>query len=476
MKTSTVSPILMKFGGTSVEDADAFERVSAIVYGRRHEQPVVVVSAMSRMTDALLSCITLAMADRLQESYLLLEEQLERHSRVAHELLDGERLCLFLLTLDKARSELAGQLHSVATAIGDYRARKDAIVAYGEHLSASLLAAVFCQCDLAARYFDARRLIITDKQYGRAEPLMEETYGLLRHELLPSINDGEIPVMGGFIGSHTDGTTTTLGRNGSDFTASLVGAALDAREIEIWSDVDGVFSADPHVVSRARHIPSLTYREAEELARFGAKIIHPKTIRPAAVKLIPIRIRNSRSPESPGTVVSKDTTLSPNEFKVITHKASVIALSINCGVEQSSDELLPSVCDALKSHRTDFSLVTTSGASISLVLDGPNVPALLLEELERLGAVQVNGQRALICVMGVGLHAMHPTRAYIMDALGYLEHESLSEDATNSCLLFLVDEKDAGEAVNRLHESLLEREIQEAAVTSLLTAPVSGQR
>lgn len=477
MNSLPVSPILMKFGGTSVEDAYAFERVARIVRGRRHERPVVVVSAMSRMTDALLSCVGAAAGGRPQEARPSLEEQLARHSRVARELSGGERLRLFLAGLDDARGELEALLHSVAAADGDQAALKDSVVSYGERLSALLLTSVLCERGLPARHFDARRLIITDKEYGRAEPLLEETYDRVRRELLPSVGGGEIPVLGGFIGGHADGTTTTLGRNGSDFTASLVGAALDAREVEIWSDVDGVLSADPHVVARARHIPSLTYGEAEELARFGAKILHPKTIRPAADKLIPIRIRNSRAPESPGTVVCTEADVSEHEFKAVTHKAGVTALRITCGVERGPDELLPAVFKALKNHPTDFALVATSGATVSLVFDGANVPAPLLEELGGVGAVQVTGRRALVCVMGAGHHTFRRVTGQVLHALRDLDNESISQGDSERHLLFLVDERDAHEAVNRLHESLLERETRPAAATCLLSAPaVPGEQ
>ncbi|HYG09225.1 MAG TPA: aspartate kinase, partial [Pyrinomonadaceae bacterium] len=272
-------PTVMKFGGTSVEDARAFARVARIVGARAQEEerPVVVVSAMSRVTDALLASVDTASTGDADGALRSLEEHFERHMLVARVLPAGARDELFL-ELELARRALGELLRRVASDGEPRRPLQDQILSYGECLSAKLLAAVLAERALPSAYVDARRCIITDDAHGSATPANDETYEHTRAELSPLLAAGRIPVLGGYIGSTADGRTTTLGRGGSDYTAALVGASIGAREIQIWTDVNGVLTADPRVVPHARTIPNLSFAEAAELAYFGAKVLHPKTI------------------------------------------------------------------------------------------------------------------------------------------------------------------------------------------------------
>ncbi|HEX6623551.1 MAG TPA: aspartate kinase [Pyrinomonadaceae bacterium] len=316
-------PTVMKFGGTSVEDARAFERVRRVVAAREAERPVVVVSAMGGFTDALLEAVGAASEGDAEAAAQALEPQFERHVEVARALLTEGAAGEVAATVEAARRGVAEALGAVAAQSKPPALLQDEVVSYGERLSAKLLAHVLRGAGLRARCVDARRCIRTDAEHGRATPHKDETERRTCEELAHLVEAGEVPVMGGFIASSAEGLTTTLGRGGSDYTAALVGAALRAREIQIWTDVSGVLTADPRIVREARTIPRLSYAEAAELAYFGAKVLHPKTILPAVVRNIPVRICNSRDAQAPDTVVYFDAEMSPRTVKAIARKKGV---------------------------------------------------------------------------------------------------------------------------------------------------------
>ena len=280
-------PRILKFGGTSVADAAAVERVTGVVREHGGPRPVVVVSALAGATDALLAAADAAADGHPRGIAPRLDALLERHARIANLLVRPEARKALLGGLEAARSEIARLLDRVEQEPDRRAALRDEIASYGERLSASLLAAALAGAGVAGRYVDSRHCLITDATHGRAKPLLPVTLERTRAALTPLLDDGLVPVLGGYIAATVDGITTTLGRGGSDYSAALVGAALDAREIQIWTDVSGVLTADPRVVPGARTVPSLSYAEAAELAYFGAKVLHPKTIQPAMDRDIP---------------------------------------------------------------------------------------------------------------------------------------------------------------------------------------------
>ena len=210
---------------------------------------------------------------------------------------------------------------------------KDAVVSYGEQLSSRLLAEVLKARGLNVRQVDSRRLIVTDDEYGAATPIWDETEKLVRLEISPMIAAGEVPIMGGFIAANRGGETTTLGRGGSDYSAALVAAALRASELQIWTDVTGVMTCDPHIAARPRTIPVLSYEEAAELAYFGAKVLHPKTIKPAVDSSIPVRVCNTFEPDTVGTMVLAESAETQNKIKSIAHKKNITILRITSAAD-----------------------------------------------------------------------------------------------------------------------------------------------
>lgn len=311
---------IMKFGGTSVADAAAFENVARIVAAERDAPPVVVVSAMSRVTDSLLAATNTATDRNANDAIASLDETFRRHEAVAKELLTNHRADAFAEQLDSAARQIT-QLLQASHTEANRKAIQDSVVSFGETLSSTLLAELLNERGVPSRQVDARRCIITNEEHTCAAPLMIETFTHSQDELRPFLETSVVPVLGGFIGATTDGATTTLGRGGSDYTAALLGAALGAREIQIWTDVTGVLTADPRVVPEAQTVERLSYSEAAELAYFGAKVLHPKTIQPAIESSIPVRICNSHAPGERGTLVGPETETSPRTVKAIAHKS-----------------------------------------------------------------------------------------------------------------------------------------------------------
>ncbi|HEX8921819.1 MAG TPA: lysine-sensitive aspartokinase 3 [Pyrinomonadaceae bacterium] len=451
-------PLIMKFGGTSVEDARAFERVCQIVQARKDFLPVVVVSAMSKVTDALLSASQKAAAGDWEEGLRSLETHFQRHLTVAEELLSASERAQFQSLIETTRPNAAILLGAVAKQQQPFALLQDALLSMGELLSSNLLAATLRAKELPARFVDARRCIITDEAYGRATPLMEKTEEKTRENVLPLLEASELPVMGGFIASTNDGATTTLGRGGSDFTAAIIGACLEAQEIQIWTDVPGVMTADPRVVKAARTIPRLSFDEAAELAFFGAKVLHPKTILPAVERNIAVRICDSRAPEAAGTIVYHDAEMTPRTVKAIAHKTGVHILSVTQPRMLGAYGFLRAIFEVFERHQTIVDVVTTSEVSVSLSLDDTSALDAIVKDLEQnVGQVKVEKARAIICVVGEGLRNTSGIAGLLFNTIRDINVLLISQGASSINLTFVIEEAHAPEAVRLLHGAFFEQ-------------------
>ncbi|HMG74952.1 MAG TPA: lysine-sensitive aspartokinase 3 [Pyrinomonadaceae bacterium] len=445
-----MNPTIMKFGGTSVEDSSAFRNVAAIVKEAVPLRPVVVVSAIGGFTNALLASVQKAIGGDARVATRSLDHDLKRHVAIARELLNAESRAAFELTIAVTRREIR-QLHKIiALHPVTQPPLQDEMVAYGEQLSAQLLAAVLRESKLAARYVDARRCLRTDDNYGSAAPL-PETAAATRAELMPLLEASRIPVLGGFIGSTDKGVTTTLGRGGSDYSAAIIGAALAGREIQIWTDVSGVLTADPRLVRKARTIPVLSYQEAAELAYFGAKVLHPKTIQPAIDCRIPVRVCNSRAAHETGTLIIAEPQAAPQAVKAIAHKNGITTVQITSARMLGAYGFLRALFEVFDRHRTAVDVVTTSEVSVSLSIDDARVLPELIPDLEQLGAVEVEEHRTIISVIGEGLRSTPGIAARIFDEISDINVAMISVGASSVNLTFMVEESRATEAIKRLH-------------------------
>src|SRR5215213_5516077 len=431
--------IIMKFGGTSVADAAAFENVARIVIAERAAFPVVVVSAMSGVTDALLAATPASLGPIF-----------DRHFTTAEQLLRGPELERFVDQVKRAEAQVRELLQTQSPS--NRKSVQDAVLSFGEILSSALMAAVLNQRGVDARQVDARRCIITDEEHTSAAPLLRETFARAESELRPLLESGVVPVLGGFIGSTLQGATTTLGRGGSDYTAALLGAALGVNEIQIWTDVTGVLTADPRVVPEAQTIDRLSYSEAAELAYFGAKVLHPKTIQPAIENSIPVRICNSRLPQERGTLVGPYSETSPRTIKAIAHKTGVTIVQITSARMLGAYGFLRALFEVFERYRTVVDVVTTSEVSVSLSLDEVGALPSIVEELQQLGTVRIEKGRAIICVVGEGLRGTAGIEGRVFSTISDINVSLISQGASSINFTFAVEEERVKEAVTRLHE------------------------
>jgi aspartate kinase len=455
---TVAGPLVMKFGGTSVEDAPAIARAADIVSARRARRPVVVVSAMSRVTDALVSAVARADAGDPAPALASLEPHLLRHLDAAQGLLSTGEASEFARAVESARNELAALLHEISARKRPLPALHDAVVSFGERLSSTLFSAVLRTQGLQSETVDARRCLVTDGEHTSAAPAQEETERRTREALEPLVGAGTVPVLGGFIGSTPAGETTTLGRGGSDYSASIFGAALSASEIQIWTDVPGVLTADPRVVPAARTVPRMSYAEAAELAYFGAKVLHPKTILPAVVRGIPVRICNSRKPDAEDTVIYFGAEDSPRTVKAIAHKTGVVVVHVTSARMLGSYGFLRRLFEVFDRHRTSVDVVTTSEVSVSMSVEDAAALDGIVADLKPFAAVRVEPARATVCVVGEGLRWTPGVAGRVFSAVSDINVLLISQGASNVNLTFVVEEAQAAEAVRRLHAAFFERD------------------
>ena len=441
----------MKFGGTSVGDVAAFERVFQVVSTQIEKRPVVVVSAMTKVTDALLAAFEMAKKGEPSEAFASLEPHFIRHEQVANHFIQEDSRIVVSGELKFAREELSDLLIRVSRRSLPLSMLKDAVVSYGEQLSSRLLAEVLKATGVNARQTDSRRLIVTDDEYGAAQPIWDETEKLVQLELEPLIAAGEVPVMGGFIAASRAGETTTLGRGGSDYSAALVAAALRASELQIWTDVTGVMTCDPRICGEAATIPILSYEEAAELAYFGAKVLHPKTIKPAVDHHIPIRVCNTFEPDKVGTMVLDASGETRNKIKSIAHKKDITILRITSARMLGSYGFMSALFQVFDRYRTVIDVISTSEVSVALTLDNTDSLEHIVMELERLGDVEVEKGYAVICVVGEGLRASTGLASKIFSTIEDTNIALVSHGASSVNLTFVVKEDVVVDVIRKLH-------------------------
>ncbi len=441
----------MKFGGTSVEDAAAIDRVASIVKSRIHERPFVVVSAMAKVTDQLLAMAAAAGRGNRDEALDICRRLRERHYLTAGELL-GTGLHIGLHDELGAEFDALDELLRGISAVGELTPRtSDYVVSFGERLSSMIATAAFIERGLPAALVDPRKVIVTDTQHSRAVPQVDDINDRLHDCVQPLLDAKRIPIMGGFVGATREGVTTTIGRGGSDFSAALVGAGLNAKRIEIWTDVDGMKTTDPRICPDARRIKLISFEEAAELAYFGAKVLHPATVLPAVEKNIPVLVLNSRNPANDGTRILARTPRSHSLFKAIAAKSRITVIDIVAARMLMAHGFLAKVFEVFARHRCAVDVVSTSEVSISLTVDSNEAIPQIAAELEQLAYVKYAGRKAIVCLVGENLRDTPGVAAQIFEAIRDINVRMISQGASEINLTFVIDEADVPEAVRRLH-------------------------
>lgn len=454
--------IICKFGGTSVGDADAITRAASIVASRRDRQPVVVVSALGGTTNELLRVAEQSARGQLIGALRGVEGLRERHLTQTERLLaDGPEAVEVATELSAMFDELAALAEALNT-LGDLTPRSlDAIASLGEQMSSVLVVAAFRRLGLPAEHLDARQIMITDGAHTRAEPQTESISEAAQRLVLPVLRAGRIPVMGGFIGAvQGTGVTTTLGRGGSDYSASLVGSALQAQAIEIWTDVDGMLTADPRVVPAAKLIERIGFEEASELASFGAKVLHPNTIAPAVMRGIPVWVLNSRRPEGTGTLITFDAPR--RSVTAIAGKTGVTVVKVRSPRMLLAEGFMRALFDVFARHHTSVDVVSTSEVSVSVTMDDASRLEALVVDLRALGDVSIERNRGIVSVVGSALSDGGSTMATAMSAIGGLRVHMLSLSASGINLTIVLDGEQMAPVMQRLHAAFFEHEVATA--------------
>jgi len=445
--------IVMKFGGTSVQDADAIERVGDIVKGRLPHKPVVVVSAMAKVTDQLLTMARAAGNGDRKTALSLSRALRERHYNTAGELLGTALFTEFHSDLGTHFEELDELLRGIA-AVGELTPRTtDHVAAFGEMLSSRIVAAAFSAQGIESTMVDSRECVVTDSEHMRAAPLMEETNQRLRTKVQPVLDSGRVPVMGGFIGATKAGITTTIGRGGSDYSAAIVGAGLDAQRIEIWTDVDGMLTTDPNLCPEARRIKVISFDEAAELAYFGAKVLHPATVLPAIQKNIPVYVLNSRNADCEGTRISARVPHCNNFFKAIAAKKRITIIDVAAPRMLLAHGFLRAIFEAFDRHRIPVDVVSTSEVSVSLTVDSNESIPALAADLAKLADVKYEGRKAIVCLVGQNLRETPGIAARVFGELSDVKIRMISQGASEINLTFVIEEDEVPQVIQRLHKT-----------------------
>jgi aspartate kinase len=455
----------MKFGGTSVGDADAISRTAEILKRHRDDGPLVaVVSAMSGVTNLLLAAGDDAVAgntDTVETARALL---LAPHQRALTQLVaGGERRRQTSAALGSLVDEAARLLYSIYVLRELSPRARDRLVSFGERMSSQIVAACLCEIGVPAEAVQADRLIVTDNYFGSASPLLFETREKARAVLCPMLADGVLPVVTGFFGATRDGLTATLGRGGSDFSASILGNALAAAEIWIWTDVDGVMTADPRLVPGARTLDDLSYSEATELAYFGAKVIHPKTMYPAADLGIPIWIKNTFEPEAPGTRIGPSTG-DGGSARAIAAITGLAAITVEGRGQIDVSSVTTRIFTAVGRTGANVYMISQASSqhSVSFVVagnDAGRVIETLSEEFrddlerQRVLSVEEDLDVAIVAVVGAGMRGTPGVAGRVFGTMGQerINVIAIAQGSSELNISFVIAERDVSAAVLALH-------------------------
>lgn len=441
--------VVMKFGGTSVEDAAAIRRLIEIVRSRRGQQPVVVVSALAKVTDQLLEAGQAAANGHLGAALATVRNIYVRHEQLADSLVTGSAYGSLDRQLRCEFRALEALLHDLVSSRELDLKCQDQLLGFGECFSSRLVSEALLEGGIKSAHVDARSCIVTDARHGQASPVWDVTNQRLQDRLSPLLSSGCVPVLGGFIASTADGVPTTLGRGGSDFSAAIVGAAVGAARVEIWTDVDGVMTTDPKLCADARVIRRMSFDEAAELAHFGAKVLHPATLAPAMREDIPVYVLNSRRPEGGGTEIASHSS-SGNRVSAITAKRNIVAVEISAanGIDSV---LLNRVFSAFDEHVCAVDVMGTSVGRVSLLVASAAALPAIAEDLQGVADVKWENHRALVCLIGENIRRQPEVASRVFGAVSDMDVRVQCQGASDRTISFLVDESKVEESVQRLH-------------------------
>ena len=407
---------------------------------------------MAKVTDQLVAMANYAGRGDAETALDFSRKLRARHIETATELLGSAKVKASLCELESDFNALDDLVRGIC-AVGEITPRTtDNILSFGERVNSKIVGAAFVALGVNAAHVDSRECIVTDNQFTRAIPQFDATNDRLAMKVRPLLSKGMIPVMGGFIGATREGIVTTIGRGGSDFSAAIVGAGLDATRIEIWTDVDGMKTTDPNICPNALRIKTIAFEEAAELAYFGAKVLHPSTLLPAVQKNIPVLVLNSRNPGNEGTRILARATHCRNPFKAIAAKKRITIIDIVATRMLGAHGFLRAVFEVFDHHHCAVDVVSTSEVSVSLTVDSNESIPALAADLEKLGDVKYEGRKAIVCMVGENIRETPGVAAKVFGAIADTNVRMISQGASEINLTFVVEEDDVPQVVRQLHD------------------------
>lgn len=436
--------IVLKFGGTSVGDRDRIEEALAIANRQISQAPVVVSSAFSGVTDDLIEIADAAITGQSDKADQILSTVRSRHFEAIADLSDSE-------TTQEQLHDLFAELRSLVRGLSLLKEcsprTSDAVLAFGELLSTTVLLARARAAGIDATRLDSRDFVCTDDNFGAAAPDFEKTYPAVRNQIHPE--PGKMIIIQGFIGRAPNGATTTLGRGGSDYTATIIGSALEAGEVQIWTDVNGIMTSDPKIVADARTVNKISYDEAAELAYFGAKVVHPSTIQPAIEYNIPVLVKNTRDPDGAYTAIIDSTY--ETGVRAIAGKKGITLININSSRMLNAYGFLSRIFAVFERYTTPVDLIATSEVSVSVTIDDPSFIDGIVKDLKEYGSVSVERGKAIICLVGKDLWKDSSFIANVFEALQEIPIRMISLGSSDINLSLVVPESELPDAIGTLH-------------------------
>lgn len=449
--------IVLKFGGTSVRNIEWIDKALDIAEKELSRAPVIVASAMGKTTDRLQEIASLAATNPGQHDPVagtfarytkLLAELKTYHVNEAQKGLTGSNKVECLEIIDEYFNSLQSILKGLNLLKEKTARSNDAIFSFGEHLSTLIISHRAKQRGIKATLLDSRAFIKTDDNFSCALPLFSLTDGLIKQHV--KNRKGELIITQGFIASTRDGITTTLGRGGSDYTATIIGAALDAEEVQIWTDVSGIMTSDPRMVKKAKTIPQISYKEAAELAYFGARVMHPSTIQPAIDKKIPVIIKNTGQPKNPGTSIVPD--IPERGLKAIASKVDITLINVTSSRMLLAYGFLKSIFQIFDKYKTPVDLVSTSEVSVSMTIDNPEMLDMIKADLENIGIVSIEPSMSIICLVGQELWKDSLFITRVFRVLKFIPIRMISLGSSDTNLSLVVPSVYTDDTVRRLHQ------------------------
>lgn len=437
--------LVMKFGGSSLANAAQLDKARQIVAARAARRPVVVCSAHKGITDLLIAAASDALEGKPNASPIIdRQQQIVADVGAPPQMLAG----LYRELEDLLRG--ISLVREVSPRVFDF------VQSFGERLSVRTIAHYFRAGGLKAKAFDAFDLgFVTDRNFGIARPVEGYEDGV-RQAFARSVADDEIPIVTGFVGKTVDGEITTVGRNGSDFSATCFAAALNAEECQIWTDTDGVMTADPSLIRDARNIPTMSFAEASELARYGGRVLHPSTLLPAVKRKIPVRVLNTNRPEHPGTVITEAGGDSLYPITSIAYKEGQSVFTIESTQMLGQSGFLARVFDVFRRYEIDLDMISTSSVTVSMTCDPVEDVEAVIQELEAHGRVSLAQNKTIVCIVGKNVKHQIGLGGRIFGALSSegVNVEMITHGANNINLSLLVDDAQIDDAIRALHASL----------------------